>query len=686
MNKVKRVFHNDLFLSILLIILISAIAYLPLINQLGFYGDDWANAWGAATFGSQKIARDYAGERPFMGLVFSYLYHLTGSQPLNWHLMAFFLRISGALIFLWLVRLVWPEHKFATLCMAFIYAVYPGYLVMPEAYNTMLLGVDLGLLSITLTIWAMLDDRKAVRIISLILSGLLALGCVLMFEWFIGVEGLRAALIFTILHRRPKTKWAQRISQLLLYWAPAIIGMFIFLFWRVFIFRSLRVATDINFVALNYLKQPLHETSRVIFGLIRSFWQSVCMAWFVPLYNLWWSEAPRPLVLAILYGILAIAGFVLTSWHLFGKNNNTIHQLDSQGVNNEIWTKEGMLVGFIGVLATLLPVVITGRQVILLHLYNRFTLNAISALSIFIVAALFWLAKHPLSRIVLIAFLIGMAVVIHNLNSEKYQNLTQFQRDFWWQLSWRAPDIQNGTVIVPLLSKDYRFGYFGEIFAGANFIYRPKVQDYQIGAQTLTPESTRNMLREIELNNPPQLNNSRSYPFMLDYQKLLVMSKEQDSCLHVWDGNQLELDLSEDALISVIAPFSKIDQIDVSAQPHTPPQELFGAEPPHTWCYYYQKASLARQKGDWDTLVALAQQAEELGYHTHQMSEWMPIFEGYANLQQYQKAGEIVDKLKTDLLTVKMLCRRFSVNQSIPNHFSSYAFQYAIRTLCSDEN
>ena len=45
MSKVKGLIQNELFLSVLLIILISALAYLPLIKQLGFYGDDWANAY-----------------------------------------------------------------------------------------------------------------------------------------------------------------------------------------------------------------------------------------------------------------------------------------------------------------------------------------------------------------------------------------------------------------------------------------------------------------------------------------------------------------------------------------------------------------------------------------------------------------------------------------------------------------
>jgi len=32
----------------------------------------------------------------------------------------------------------------------------------------------------------------------------------------------------------------------------------------------------------------------------------------------------------------------------------------------------------------------------------------------------------------------------------------------------------------------------------------------------------------------------------------------------------------------------------------------------HGWCYYYQKANLARQQGDWEQVIALGREAEKM--------------------------------------------------------------------------
>ena len=43
----------------------------------------------------------------------------------------------------------------------------------------------------------------------------------------------------------------------------------------------------------------------------------------------------------------------------------------------------------------------------------------------------------------------------------------------------------------------------------------------------------------------------------------------------------------------------------------TLPAPPFATEPGHTWCYFYEKAELARQIQDWDQIVALGSEAAE---------------------------------------------------------------------------
>jgi hypothetical protein len=68
---------------------------------------------------------------------------------------------------------------------------------------------------------------------------------------------------------------------------------------------------------------------------------------------------------------------------------------------------------------------------------------------------------------------------------------------------------------------------------------------------------------------------------------------------------------------------------------------LFGKEPAHEWCYYYTKAELARQVGDWETVVELGNQARAQGFVPGDALEWLPFIEGYVVTGEYQSARDL---------------------------------------------
>ena len=87
------------------------------------------------------------------------------------------------------------------------------------------------------------------------------------------------------------------------------------------------------------------------------------------------------------------------------------------------------------------------------------------------------------------------------------------------------------------------------------------------------------------------------------------------------------------------AAFSNPAQIQTDpAQAVTPPADVFGREPAHNWCYYYEKAALANQVQDWNTATKLAEEAAQAGLGTHYGTELIPFIEGYAHLEQWQQA------------------------------------------------
>jgi len=70
---------------------------------------------------------------------------------------------------------------------------------------------------------------------------------------------------------------------------------------------------------------------------------------------------------------------------------------------------------------------------------------------------------------------------------------------------------------------------------------------------------------------------------------------------------------------------------------------LFADESDKPWCYYFEKADLARQFEDWQQIGQLGDEAEQRGLRTKKTIELVPFIEGYAHLGQWQKTLEYTD-------------------------------------------
>jgi hypothetical protein len=113
----------------------------------------------------------------------------------------------------------------------------------------------------------------------------------------------------------------------------------------------------------------------------------------------------------------------------------------------------------------------------------------------------------------------------------------------------------------------------------------------------------------------------------------------------VIDGQHLTLPYYENPRIKDVAALSRIDLIDPSAAPVTPPVSTFGAEPEHGWCFYYQKMGLALQAGNFAEAARLADEAAQKGLKPSDETEWVPIIVAYANSGRADKASNAADEI-----------------------------------------
>ncbi len=121
-----------------------------------------------------------------------------------------------------------------------------------------------------------------------------------------------------------------------------------------------------------------------------------------------------------------------------------------------------------------------------------------------------------------------------------------------------------------------------------------------------------------------------SMEFLGDGEHAVYFTFEPENNQCLWALRPEDRELKQlPASMSVAAQKANLDAIrDASAQ-----HNLFNQivdEDRASWCFYYQKADLARQYGDWDSVVGYWEEAEEGGYRPHHGFEFIPFIEGYA--------------------------------------------------------
>jgi len=665
--------QNNVVISILLISIISAITFLPFINQLGFYGDDWVMLWGYMTSGSEKVESIFSIDRPFPGIIMGQEFNVIGINPLNWQIFNFFMHLIGSLLFFWLVRLLWQDQKIPTLLMALIYSTYPGFLQNPQAitYQTFYLGVNLGLFSIILEIYAIRTKQKKYKLIFSILSFVIFVCCLLILEWLIGILAIYIVLIFYELKKKEKTTSLLRLKTFY-YSIPALLGSIVFLIWRVFIFQNRRYATDIDQVFANYENQTLSAIFSFLFRTWTSFYKTTIVPWFV-CFNDQWEFGPKKIIFEGL--VIAFMAVLFIGIFLYRQTKKREKKLDSPGD----WARDGIVIGLIGTIFTILPVTFTGRYVASMGTFNRYTLNSIAWVSIFVISLMYYLIKDKNFIYCFSAILLFLSIFTHIQNKYNYKEKYQNQKEFWWQLSWRAPDIKNKTVVIP-----YGLDFIdnSHAFSQVNLIYRPNSKNVEIATQILNVNPLKT-LKEILVSKKVNDANIRDISFQQDYQNILVVSVTNNSCLRVWDESQATLAINHNPSISIIAPLSKVTAINTKSIEHLPPENIFGKEPTHSWCYYYQKASLAQQDQDWNTVVLLGKELNAKKLHPLDVSEWMPFFEGYANISQYEEAKGIALRMKSDMVTVNLICKSFSEKKPVwYENTDDDVYQFMKQALC----
>jgi hypothetical protein len=118
--------------------------------------------------------------------------------------------------------------------------------------------------------------------------------------------------------------------------------------------------------------------------------------------------------------------------------------------------------------------------------------------------------------------------------------------------------------------------------------------------------------------------------------RLVVIDYSPPGCVRVLDP---QIDFSNKLLVPLLREAANLSNTSLIHNENAVrlPASLFHPEPAHGWCYFFEKAELARQFGEWENVAELGDAAFQLGEHPDPIERFVFV-EGYAHVGDWDRA------------------------------------------------
>jgi hypothetical protein len=644
----KKQFDGKFLWGVLIILAVSAIAYLPLAHKIGYLNDDWYQMYDMQVKNVNFYHEIFRTDRPGRALGMIPLFSIFGFQSFYYQLSAYLFRFLGGVSLYWAFQMLWPKKRFVPLAAALLFTVYPGFLSQVNAidYQSHILGLFLATLSVALTIKSVLTVKPLPRILFAAGAIVAGWGYLSQMEYFIGIEAFRFASIFMLMWRSQRESVRQKLIKFIVASLPYALIAVGFLVWRLFFFVAERKATDVGLQLSQGLSSPLTFLWWLNY-LIQDTFSVTLVAWGLPMYVLAFPMRLKDMMSAFGWAGLAV---LLAALGMFQVRKN-----DSEAESGPGRSQEAFWLSLVGIAGGLIPVILVNRHVTLPD-YSRYTLIASIGAVLLLATVIEYISSRAAQTAVLGLF-VAVAVLTHYGVAVRAVDETQATRNFWWQVAWRAPQIKPGVTLIASypgspLSEDYF------IWGPANLIYYPEKQAadpvvVKLPAAVLTDDAVLNIITNSGVETPLRRGNYLER----DFGNVLVMIQSQSKgCVRIINGDVPEISPLDQHRLLLVAPHSRLDNVVADGKFQTPPAFAFGNEPAHDWCYFYEKADLARQRGEWGKIPPLLKQALSEGQYPEDALEWMPFLQASAVLNDVDKVRSTVKLVTTDKFLRLQVC------------------------------
>jgi hypothetical protein len=598
----------------------------------GFFHDDWHHVYYAKYYGLAGLKQFlFYDSRPFAYLIYQPLFSLLGFNPLHWHLLVLVLRFLTVWVFFHCLNLLWENHKKENGLVAALFLVYPVFQVQPNSVSYALHWVTYLIFMLSILLMILAVRRTGLFNIFTLSALVLEIFHLLMIEYFAGIELIRPFLLWFAFRDIPVQA---RLRKVVRYWLPYLAVLILYAAFRASFSQLLGYDRNSPVILFGLFTDTFHSVVFLLQSSLRDLVDVLIAAWnptydpatidFSVFTNIWvWGLAA---LIALISGIY---------FSLIRHQTQPDEQIS--------WARAILGLGLIFTTLGLLPTWISGRT--FFQLYNlfddRLALPSMFGASMVCVGAMFYLLRKQAFAYAVLAILLGLAVGLQLRTNAQYAQGWQKQSQFYWQLYWRAPYVEPRTAFI---AEGEIFPFMGihPTSYAINSLYPPQGSmrefDYAFFA------SGERLGDWEEFRQGSTLRDERfgsSFTGASKDSLTILYEPEKDQCLWILQPEDARVRnmpaLTYESLS--VSDVSRIRSTPVSNQ--YPSRDIYGLEPPHTWCFYYQRAGLAGQYQDWQEVTALWKESQEKGFIPGNGAEYIVFIEGFAHTNDWPMAGEL---------------------------------------------
>lgn len=603
------------------LLIVAALTYGLFFWERGFYWDEAPWTWIYYRLGPAALTKTFSTSRPFWGMIYQVTMPLLGPYPWRWQFLMAILRWLTA-VFVWmLLRQVWPKDERPALWGTLLFLVYPGLgqNFIALMYSHFYIVFNCFLFSLYLSVLAIRQpDRRLPLMIAALVFSVVNL---LTMEYFYFMEFLRLILFWIVLDG----EWKQKLRRVLLLFIPYFAVMIGVTFWRLFFFENQNASY--GYVILDLLRRdPLLGIATLLKSILMAFWETVLHAWIFPFASA--SIEQLGLRVSILAAILVVASTVLIGLYLLFRGRS------ERGEDAPV--PQIFLLGLAAWLFAGGSFWLVGIEPQLHFSADRFTMPFMLGASLLLVALISLFPSRPKLQYGLLALFVAFSMGKQFETNIAYIRDWDVHHNLFWQMNWRMPALEPNTALV---SNDLPVTYFSDnsLSGPLNWIYaRPGEMDQIL------------YFISIRLNRglpdlKPGLAIEQNYlakTFHGNTSQLVVFDYSPPGCLRVLDP---QIDPTNRLLVPLLREAAALSNTAMIEQENavTLPDSLFAPEPAHGWCYYFEKADLARQFEDWQKVAELGDIAFKLDDHPNDPVERFVFIEGYARTGAWERAVKL---------------------------------------------